>query len=100
MSFSSSRLCLSALSYTHPVLLPATLDPLVPAGVLLYYLLSGRTPFYAATMDGIIARVKTGTWVFKGTCWQDVSEHAKAVVRRMLQVRCGRWSWTLSTHTA
>ena len=68
------------------------------AGVLLYYLLSGRTPFYAATMDGIIARVKTGTWVFKGTCWQDVSEHAKAVVRRMLQVQYGRWSWALFAH--
>ncbi|GAX76384.1 hypothetical protein CEUSTIGMA_g3830.t1 [Chlamydomonas eustigma] len=55
-------------------------------GVMLYYLLSGRTPFYASTTERIIARVKAAHWSFKAACWSEVSDLAKDLVQRLLQL--------------
>jgi hypothetical protein len=41
-----------------------------------------QTPFYADTMDGIIARVKAGVWTFSPPeAWADISPDAQRLVR-------------------
>ncbi|KAG1663797.1 hypothetical protein FOA52_004355 [Chlamydomonas sp. UWO 241] len=54
------------------------------AGVLLYYLLSGTTPFFASSFDKIVAKVQVGTWTFKGPAWAEVSAAAKDLVKILL----------------
>ncbi|KAG1663798.1 hypothetical protein FOA52_004356 [Chlamydomonas sp. UWO 241] len=54
------------------------------AGVLLYYLLSGTTPFFASSFDKIVAKVKDGTWTFKGPAWVEISASAKDLVKSLL----------------
>ena len=46
-------------------------------GILLYWMLSGRTPFEATTISSIFVNIETGRWSFKGDCWQGVSDDAK-----------------------
>uniref|UniRef100_A0A7R9YSU9 Protein kinase domain-containing protein n=1 Tax=Chlamydomonas euryale TaxID=1486919 RepID=A0A7R9YSU9_9CHLO len=53
-------------------------------GILLYYLLSGSTPFFAPTFDKIVARVKTASWSFRGAVWNDVSTSAKELISMLL----------------
>eukprot|EP00798_Chlamydomonas_sp_ICE-L_P001347 gene1347-32709_t len=55
-------------------------------GILLFYLLSGQTPFNAPTMDKIIEKVKAGTWGFRGKRWSNVSTSARDLISRLLQV--------------
>lgn len=59
------------------------------AGVLLYTMLAGRTPFAHGPndpSDEILARIESGTVVLDGGNWDSVSVHAKDLVRRMLLV--------------
>jgi serine/threonine protein kinase len=55
-------------------------------GVLLYYLLSGTTPFNASSVDAILARVKAGKWSFSSPAWATVSRGAKDLIQGLLQV--------------
>ncbi|PAA49577.1 hypothetical protein BOX15_Mlig007654g2 [Macrostomum lignano] len=59
------------------------------AGVLLYTMLAGRTPFAHGPNDPseeILSRIESGTVVLDGGNWDSVSAHAKDLVRRMLLV--------------
>lgn len=53
------------------------------AGVILYILLSGVTPFYGKTHKEIFDRIKQGAWRFTSK-FDNISEEAKDLVRRML----------------
>lgn len=44
-----------------------------------------QTPFYASTSERIIAKVKSGSWSFKASCWSSVSDHAKDLIKGLLQ---------------
>ncbi|KAG1663916.1 hypothetical protein FOA52_002232 [Chlamydomonas sp. UWO 241] len=55
-------------------------------GVLVFYLLSGTTPFAAPSVQDIMARVRTGVWSFMGSVWGTVSEHGKDLISSLLQV--------------
>ncbi len=56
------------------------------AGILLYYMLSGSTPFQDSNVERILARVRAGRWGFEAPLWKKVSEPAKDLSTRMLQV--------------
>ena len=53
-------------------------------GVILYIMLCGTPPF-DGTDDQIITKVKKGVWEFRGHGWQEVSEEAKDLVKRLMQ---------------
>ena len=54
-------------------------------GILVYWMLSGRTPFEAATISNIFVNIETGRWSFRGDCWNGVSEEAKVTLRAQEQ---------------
>ena len=54
-------------------------------GILVYWMLSGRTPFEAATISNIFVNIETGRWSFRGDCWNGVSEEAKVMLRAQEQ---------------
>jgi serine/threonine protein kinase len=56
------------------------------AGVVLYYLLSGKTPFEASDVDGILAKVVSGQWGFAGRCWANISSAARDLLLGLLKV--------------
>ncbi|KAK9786901.1 hypothetical protein WJX73_004202 [Symbiochloris irregularis] len=55
------------------------------AGILLFWLLSGHTPFEANTISGIFVNIELGRWGFDAACWAGVSEAAKEVIRSLLR---------------
>ncbi|GFR52239.1 hypothetical protein Agub_g14773 [Astrephomene gubernaculifera] len=54
-------------------------------GVVLFYLLSGQTPFQAPSLDAVLQRVKSGEWAFHGRRWALVSEGARDLVSCLLR---------------
>ncbi|KAK4491725.1 hypothetical protein RD792_002497 [Penstemon davidsonii] len=54
------------------------------AGVMLYILLSGVPPFWAATERGIFDAILRGNVEFESEPWPSISDSAKDLVRRML----------------
>ena len=46
-------------------------------GILVYWMLSGHTPFEASTISNIFVNIELGRWSFRGECWNSVSEDAK-----------------------
>ncbi|KAG2440177.1 hypothetical protein HXX76_004290 [Chlamydomonas incerta] len=54
-------------------------------GVMLFFLLSGQTPFQSANLETVMARVKSGEWNFHGRRWALVSEGARDLVSRLLR---------------
>ena len=57
-------------------------------GVLLYYLLSGTSPFDASNVEAILASVKRGVWSFSGPAWSNISNGAKSLIQGLLRVSC------------
>ncbi|KAI5639474.1 protein kinase domain-containing protein [Phthorimaea operculella] len=58
-------------------------------GVLAYIMLSGRTPFASTgddTPEAILARIESGKVELSTGIWRTVSNEAKNVIRRMLQL--------------
>ena len=55
-------------------------------GVLLYMMLSGRPPFWAPSEDGVCAAVLKGEYDLQSGLWRDVSDEAKHLLRRMMEV--------------
>jgi calcium-dependent protein kinase len=55
-------------------------------GVILYILLCGYPPFYGSTEDSIFRRVRRGTFTFPSPEWDTVSDSAKDLVRKLLEV--------------
>ena len=57
-------------------------------GVLLYYMLSrGSYPFKGDTPDEIFQNIKKEALVFDGQVWENVSQSAKDLTRKLL-VKC------------
>jgi len=54
------------------------------AGVLLYIALSAQSPFYAATDIEVLKKVRDGKYDVSSGTWQQISEHAKHVVCRLM----------------
>ena len=54
-------------------------------GVMLYIMLSGRPPFNGNSEDVIIKKVKVGSWDFRGTIWDTISEQAKDLISCLLK---------------
>jgi serine/threonine protein kinase len=54
------------------------------AGVMLFMMLSARSPFWAPTDDLVLKRVRAAEWSMTGHPWNTVSEAAKACVRAMM----------------
>ena len=55
------------------------------AGVILFILLSGSPPFYGRTHKEIFEKIKTAHWGFNGRNWNQVSDGAKDLVKKMLK---------------
>lgn len=55
------------------------------AGVVLYEILSGDSPFPGKCMDETLERIKKGEFEFYGEAWTRVGEEAKSLVRQLLQ---------------
>jgi len=55
-------------------------------GVILYVLLSGYPPFYGKKLSHLLKRIKNGIYDFKPEPFKDVSDEAKAVIRKLLVV--------------
>lgn len=53
-------------------------------GVILYVLLSGKPPFYARSVDGVLEKVKKGQFTMEGALWNEVSSEAKDLIQKML----------------
>ncbi|GBG84055.1 hypothetical protein CBR_g37930 [Chara braunii] len=56
------------------------------AGVILYILLCGLPPFWAETDQGIFDAVLAGVIPFDNDPWPSISESAKELIRRMLEM--------------
>jgi len=54
-------------------------------GILLYFLLSGRTPFDDKSVQKILENVMIARWGWRGKHWPHVSEPAKNLIRLLLQ---------------
>merc|ERR1719247_110513 len=54
------------------------------AGVMLFMMLSARSPFWAPTDDLVLKRVRAAEWSMTGDPWSTVSEAAKACIRAMM----------------
>lgn len=82
-------------------------------GVILYTMLSGRTPFQSpsrhASAAALMQRIREGEFCFDGPQWDPVSEQAKSVIRGLLTVesqarltmaelRAHPWVHTKSSH--
>ncbi len=52
-------------------------------GVILYILLCGAPPFNG-TDEQIMAKVKKGSWEFRGQIWQSISDEAKDLVKNLI----------------
>ncbi|CAI5512270.1 unnamed protein product [Closterium sp. Naga37s-1] len=73
------------------------------AGVVLYILLCGLPPFYAASNDGIFDAIRTKDVQFKAPKWHGVSSGAKQLISSMLEKNpreritgeevLGEWLW-------
>ncbi|KAK6034361.1 kinase domain protein [Cooperia oncophora] len=62
-------------------------------GVLLYTMLSGQAPFAMGPndpADEILRRVGEGRVVMEGKAWEDISDNAKDLVRKLLDVDASR----------
>jgi len=53
-------------------------------GVILYILLCGFPPFHGETEDDIYDKISAGEWQFISPYWDDVSEDAKDLIRKLL----------------
>ncbi|KAH9329506.1 hypothetical protein KI387_001614 [Taxus chinensis] len=74
--------------YMAPEVLKRNYGPEVDvwsAGVILYILLCGVPPFWAETEQGVAQAILRGAIDFKRDPWPKVSEHAKNLVRQMLE---------------
>jgi serine/threonine protein kinase len=63
------------------------------AGIILYFLLSGQTPFSGSTVDAIVQKVQLGLIsegpksAFRGASWSDVSDGAVDLIRGLLRTK-------------
>jgi len=55
-------------------------------GVILFILLCGYPPFYAEEQPELFEQIKKGQYRFDSPYWDEVSEPAKDVVRKLLQI--------------
>lgn len=63
------------------------------AGVILYILLSGAPPFWAATTKETLAAISVGCIKFDSEPWPSISESAKDLIKKMLRYNPqDRWS--------
>lgn len=53
-------------------------------GVMLYIMLCGSPPFNGSD-EQIIAKVKKGTWDFRGQAWDSISDEAKDLVKKLME---------------
>lgn len=53
-------------------------------GVILYILLVGKPPFYGATKQETLQRIKKGVFTFQDPLWRPISKGAKSLIRQML----------------
>jgi len=75
--------------YAAPQVLTGRYDQMCDmwsCGVIMYLLLSGRLPFCAETSSGVQRRVYDGHFGFEISCWDDVSEDAKALICSLLMM--------------
>ena len=56
------------------------------AGIVLFTLLSGHTPFEDSTDEGVRAKVRLGNYCFAKTDWKHVTERAKQLIRVALKL--------------
>ncbi|KXZ51601.1 hypothetical protein GPECTOR_12g565 [Gonium pectorale] len=54
-------------------------------GVMLFFLLSGQTPFQAPSLELVLQRVKSGEWAFHGRRWALISDGARELVSHLLR---------------
>jgi len=55
-------------------------------GVVLFVLLSGQLPFYDEDQFELFERIKNGDYNMKDPVWENVSSHAKDLVKKLLVV--------------
>eukprot|EP01016_Furgasonia_blochmanni_P037415 TRINITY_DN4407_c0_g1_i32.p1 TRINITY_DN4407_c0_g1~~TRINITY_DN4407_c0_g1_i32.p1 ORF type:complete len:571 (-),score=146.77 TRINITY_DN4407_c0_g1_i32:253-1965(-) len=55
-------------------------------GIIMYILLCGEPPFNGNSDEEIMKKVEKGVWVFKGDVWNSISEGAKDLIKKMLEV--------------
>jgi calcium/calmodulin-dependent protein kinase I len=55
-------------------------------GVIAYILLGGYSPFEEKTQDALFARIKKGEYTFHDEFWHTVSDSAKDLIRKLLNI--------------
>lgn len=55
-------------------------------GVIFYILLSGSPPFSGDSDAGILRKVKTGKYNFDDAVWMNISEKAKDLIKKMMEM--------------
>ena len=53
-------------------------------GVLIYFCLSGKVPFFRGTDEEKFEAIKTCDWDFKSAIWEDISNEAKDLILKLL----------------
>jgi serine/threonine protein kinase len=56
-------------------------------GVIMYMLLSNKSPFYGDTEDEIVDSIFAGDVKYDRKEWENISPQAKALLKRLIQVR-------------
>jgi calcium-dependent protein kinase len=79
--------CMGSLEYVSPQVLQSNYGrgcDVWSVGVITYVLLAGHPPFNGATDDDIMAAIRKGTFAFRGSAWDNVSEECKDFIQQLL----------------
>jgi len=79
--------CCGTPMYISPQVLAKSYNQLCDvwsAGVITYVLLCGSAPFFARDESDLLKKIQKGAFDFDDEEWDDVSDAAKAVIRRMM----------------
>jgi calcium-dependent protein kinase len=71
--------------YVAPEVLNKNYTDIWSCGVIMYLMLSGKTPFFSVKEEDILTKIKEGRFNYDLPVWGKISEEAKDLINKMLE---------------